>query len=87
MNLFTAPGYIFVSYSGSIREVRGGCRVKHPSFEMGCYGFYFEGRLREAFLSFKFRNRRDASGRLIHFRYGAEAVCEKLVVIMLLPVT
>ena len=74
--------------SVGIPDVCGTCMENHPPFERGYYGFYFEGPLREALLSFKFRNRKDVGRYLIHLLdTELKALCEKFDVIVPLPVT
>ena len=47
------------------RAVCGECIEEKRGFEEGCYGFYFDGRLREALHAFKFRKRKDVGRGLI----------------------
>ncbi len=66
----------------------GACIEDHPPFERGYYGFYFDGPLREALLSFKFKGRKDV-GRLLVSLLEDELklICERFDVIIPLPVT
>jgi competence protein ComFC len=45
--------------------VCGACTDNPPPFERGWYGYYFEGQLRHALLSFKFEGRKDVGRRLV----------------------
>ncbi len=45
--------------------VCGGCIGEDRGFERGHYGFYFEGRLRNAMHAFKFNGRKDIGRRLV----------------------
>jgi ComF family protein len=66
----------------------GACIVSRPLFERGYYGFYFEGPLREALLSFKFKGRKDVGRLLIRLLEDELKVMrEGFDVIVPLPVT
>jgi competence protein ComFC len=45
--------------------VCGGCLEENRGFQEGHYGFYFEGRLRNAVHAFKFNGRKDIGRRLV----------------------
>ena len=69
-------------------SVCGACIESHPPFERGYYGFYFEGPLREALLSFKFKGRKDVGRLLIRLLEDELKVMrEEFDVIVPLPVT
>jgi ComF family protein len=72
----------------STPDVCGACVEVPPPFELGYYGFYFEGPLREALLAFKFRGRKDV-GRLLIRLLDKElkTMREGFDVIVPLPVT
>ncbi len=47
------------------RILCGECIEHQRGFQEGCYGFYFEGRLRDAVHSFKFHGRKDVGRHLV----------------------
>jgi len=47
------------------RVLCGECIQKKRGFSKGCYGFYFEDRLRDAIHSFKFHDRKDVGKYLV----------------------
>jgi len=51
-------------WTGSDLEC-GACATNPPKFERGCFGYLFEGPLREAIHAFKFRGRKDVGRALV----------------------
>ncbi len=73
---------------GVTPEVCGACTLTPPPFERGYYGFYFEGPLRQALLSFKFKARKDVGRTLIRLLdEKLNAIRGEFDVIVPLPVT
>jgi competence protein ComFC len=72
----------------SAENVCGECTRKRPPFERGHFGFYFEGALREAVHSFKFKGRKDVGRALVRLlRPKLLHMQEAFDVIVPLPVT
>jgi ComF family protein len=72
----------------SVESVCGECTRNRPPFERGHYGFYFEGPLREAIHSFKFKARKDVGQALVRLlQPKLLAMRETFDVIVPLPVT
>ena len=66
----------------------GKCTTNRPPFECGHYGFYFEGTLREAVHSFKFKGRKDVGRALVRLlQPKLLAMQDEFDVIVPLPVT
>lgn len=72
----------------SIESVCGECTLNRPPFEHGHFGFYFEGALREALHSFKFKARKDVGRALVRLlQPKLLAMQDEFDVIVPLPVT
>lgn len=69
-------------------HVCGACADSPPPFERGWYGYYFEGQLRQAVLSFKFEGRKDVGRRLVRLlEENILGVREEFDVLVPMPVT
>ena len=66
----------------------GACTDSPPPFERGWYGYYFEGPLRQAVLSFKFEGRKDVGRRLVRLLDGTlPGMREEFDLLVPMPVT
>jgi len=74
-------------WTGSDLEC-GACATNPPKFERGCFGYLFEGPLREAIHAFKFRGRKDVGRALVRqLEERMSLLNEAFDVIIPLPVT
>jgi ComF family protein len=72
----------------SVKSVCGECTRSRPPFERGHFGFYFEGALREALHSFKFKARKDVGRALVRLLRSKLLLMQGTFdVILPLPVT
>ena len=72
----------------SVESVCGECTRNRPPFARGHFGFYFEGPLREAIHSFKFKARKDVGRALVRLlRPKLLLIQEAFDAIVPLPVT
>ena len=68
--------------------VCGACATNPPMFERGCFGYLFEGPLREAIHAFKFRRRKDVGRALVRtLEEWIASMAADFDVIVPLPVT
>jgi ComF family protein len=66
----------------------GACMEEKRAFRKGYFGYYFEGRLREAIHAFKFNGRIDAGRYLVHLlNERFNTIAENIDCIIPLPVT
>lgn len=68
--------------------VCGACIDTKQTFKRGCFGYHFEGRLRDAIHAFKFEGRRDTGRHLVRLMEPKlNALAESFDCIIPLPVT